>query len=211
MTNQLLYIMDPLCGWCYGFSPVMMKLQKEYSQFTVRIIPGDMMTGSRVQPMSAMSEYILQAYHRVEEYSGVKFGEPYLDMLRDGTDINNSEPPCRAIYTFNLLKPEQSLAFAHELQLAYLLHGKSYNDEQTYRNLAMHFDIDADAFIAQMNSEEARYGTQQEFQWVQAAGITGFPCLVLQKDDKYYMVSQGFQPYEGVAETMKRILNDPNI
>ncbi|RYE26440.1 MAG: DsbA family protein [Sphingobacteriales bacterium] len=211
MTDQLLYIMDPLCGWCYGFSPVMMKLKDAYPQYPVQVISGGMMTGTRVQPMSEMAQYVLQAYHRVEEYSGVKFGEPYLDMLRDGTDINDSEPPCRAIHTFNQMQPTQSLEFAHELQLAHLLHGKSFNSEQTYRDLATQFGLDADAFMERMNSEEARYGTQQDFQWVQAAGITGFPCLVLQRDDKYYMVSKGFQPYEGVAETMQHILNDPNL
>jgi putative protein-disulfide isomerase len=209
MRPTVLYIMDPLCGWCYGFSPVMQRMQDTYrDQFDFRVIPGGMITGARVQPISVMAEYILGAYTRVEEYAGVKFGELYLDMLRAGTELTDSEPPCRAIHAFQQMVPERGLDFAHHLQRKQFIDGKSFNDENTYREIALEYGLDANAFIETMNSEESRYGTQQEFQWVQAAGITGFPCVVMQKDDKYYMLARGFQPYESVDEVMQRVLKD---
>lgn len=209
MRSTILYIMDPLCGWCYGFSPVMQRLQANYKdRFDFRIIPGGMMIGDRVQPVSAMAGYILKAYKTVEEYTGVTFGEPYLDVLREGTEINNSEPPCRAIHTFQQLQPEHGLDFAHQLQLRSFVAGKSFNDETTYRELAAEFGVDSDEFITKMNSEESRYGTQQEFQWVQAAGITGFPCTVLETGGKYYMLAQGYKPYEAVDEVLQSVLQD---
>lgn len=200
--------MDPLCGWCYGFSNVMQELEEKYADdFDFRVISGGMITGSRVGPVSNMAEYILSAYKRVEEYTGAIFGEPYLDHLRKGTDINNSEPPCRAIYTFAQIKPELALDFAHALQLKQFQEGKSFNDENTYRELATTFGIDADKFIASMNTEESKYGTQQEFQWVQAAGINGFPCTVLQKnDEQYYLLAQGYQPLATVESTLEKAM-----
>lgn len=199
--------MDPLCGWCYGFSPVIVKLQEQYKDtLDFAVIPGGMVTGARVQPVAAISGYILQSYQRVEEYSGAKFGEPYLDMLREGSEINNSEPPCRAIHTFAQLQPQNIIAYTHALQLKQFVDGRSFNDTDTYRELATEFGIDADDFLAQMESEEMRYGTQQEFQWVQAAGISGFPCTVLQKEDKYYLVSRGFQTYEATVEVLEKAL-----
>ncbi|RYD58367.1 MAG: DsbA family protein [Sphingobacteriales bacterium] len=209
MKPTILYVMDPLCGWCYGFSPVMQLLQQNYKdQFNFRVVPGGMITGARVKAVSVMAEYILGAYTRVEEYSGVKFGEPYLDLLRKGTEISDSEPPCRAIHTFQQLMPERGLGFAHHLQLKQFVDGKSFNEENTYKELALEFGLDAQAFVTTMNSEESRYGTQQEFQWVQAAGITGFPCTIMQKDDKYYMLARGFQDYKGVESVLQRVLAD---
>jgi putative protein-disulfide isomerase len=207
MENKILYIMDPLCGWCYGFSGVMQQVQENYKdRLGFAVIPGGMMTGARVQPVSEMAQYILGAYTRVEEYSGAKFGAPYLDMLREGSEISNSEPPCRAIHTFQTIKPEEGLNFAHKLQLKQFVQGKSFNDEQTYRELATEFGLDEDEFIAKMESEEMRYGTTQDFQWAQAAGITGFPCTVLQKGDQYFLIARGFQPYEQVQEVLERAL-----
>lgn len=198
--------MDPLCGWCYGFSNVMQQLQEKYKDtYDFQVIPGGMITGSRVAPVSEMANYILGAYHRVEEGTGVKFGEPYLDLLREGTEINNSEPPCRAIHTFREQHPEKALDFAHKLQLKMFLEGKSWNSDETYRELATEFGLDGDAFVKDMNTEESKYGTQQDFQWVQGAGISGFPCTVLQAGGKYYMLAQGYKPLEAVEEVLTNV------
>jgi len=199
--------MDPLCGWCYGFSGVMQQVQEKYKEsLNFRIIPGGMITGERVAPVSAMANYILGAYKRVEDYTGALFGEPYLDLLREGTEINNSEPPCRAIHTFSKQYPDQGLDFAHQLQLMMFRDGRSWNDEKTYRELAAYFNINPDQFILDMETEENRYGTQQDFQWVQAAGINGFPCTVLDKEGKFYLVAQGYQPLEAVEEILHKAL-----
>jgi putative protein-disulfide isomerase len=162
VKHTLLYIMDPLCGWCYGFSGVMQELQGKYKDTLVfKVIPGGMITGERVAPVAAMANYILGAYKRVEEYTGALFGEPYLDMLRAGTEISNSEPPCRAIHTFSAQYPERALDFTHQLQLKIFRDGKSWNEESTYRELAVYFGIDADKFIQDMDTEENRYGTHK--------------------------------------------------
>ncbi|XZF12561.1 DsbA family protein [Chitinophagaceae bacterium MMS25-I14] len=207
--GTIIYVMDPLCGWCYGYSEVMQQLQAKHKEdFDFRIITGGMITGSRVAPVSEMAQYILSAYKRVEEYSGAVFGEPYLDMLRKGTEINNSELPCRAIYTMGQFRPDEMLDYAHALQLKLFREGKSLNDETTYRELAAAFDLDPDVFIAAMNSEENKYGTQQDFQWVQAAKINGFPCTILQKEDQYYLLSRGYQNLDGVEKVLESALKE---
>lgn len=197
--------MDPLCGWCYGFTPVVLRVRDVYGELLdVQVIPGGMITGTRVGPVSDMADYIMKAYKRVEEYAGVQFGWPYLDMLQRGTEINNSEPPCRAIYTFQQMYPDQALDFAHAVQLKLFREGKSLNSEHTYRELAGEFNIEPDTFIAAMNTDESRYGTNREFQWVEAAGITGFPCAILQKGKEYYLLARGFQPYDGFRQVLER-------
>lgn len=202
-----LYIMDPLCGWCYGFSKVMMELHEKYhATFEFRVIPGGMVTGTRVAPVSEMAGYILGAYKRVEEYTGVVFGTPYLDMLREGTELQQSEPGCRAIYTAGQLAPDQALTYTHLLQKAIFLEGKSWNDENVFAATAAKAGFNAEIFMDAWNSEAMRYGTQQEFQWVQAAGITGFPCSVLLKDDKYYLLAQGYQPTENVENVIAKVM-----
>lgn len=206
MRNALLYIMDPLCGWCYGFSPVMQALQERHSdRLDFRVVPGGMITGLRVEPVSAMAGYILQAYKRVEENTGVKFGGPYLERLREGTEISDSEPPCRALQVLRSFQPDRQVAHAHQLQRALYLDGYSWNDPETYTHLASLFDIDKQAFKARYDSEEARYDTQQDFQWVQSAGITGFPALVYQKGEQYFLIARGFQPLDAVEAVLQKV------
>ena len=199
--------MDPLCGWCYGFSLVVMKARDEYKDvLEAEVKVGGMIIGPRIAPVSQMSDYILQAYKRVEDYSGVKFGEPYLDLMRKGTEINNSEPPCQAIHYFKETHAQQGVDFANETLLKLFRDGKSLNDMNTYKELATEFGLNEDEFVTGMQTEENRYHTFQEFQWVQSAGITGFPCLVLKKDKEFFLISRGFQPYEGVKEVLEKAL-----
>jgi putative protein-disulfide isomerase len=206
MKGRILYVMDPLCGWCYGFSEVMQELQEKYKgEYEFTVIPGGMITGARIAPVSDMANYILSAYSRVEEYSGVKFGKPYLDLLREGSEINNSEPPCRAIHLFKQKDPARIVDFTHELQLAIFRDGKSWNADSTYFQLAEAFGADPQSFVNELNTDECKYGTQQEFQWVQAAGITGFPCTVLEKEGKYYLLSQGYKPLSALEEVVEKI------
>jgi putative protein-disulfide isomerase len=199
--------MDPLCGWCYGFGPVVIRIRNEYKDILqAEVKVGGMIIGPRIAPVSEMSDYILQAYKTVEEYSGVKFGEPYLDIIRAGVETNNSETPCQAIYYFKDDHPQQGLDFAHATQRKLFRDGKSLNDTNTYKELAADFGLNSDNFVAGMQTEENRYHTFQEFQWVQSAGITGFPCLVLKKDKEFFLISRGFQPYEGIKEVLERAL-----
>lgn len=202
-----LYIMDPLCGWCYGISGVIKQLHEKFKDtFDFRVVPGGMITGSRVAPVSEMAGYVLSAYKRVEEYTGMLFGEPYLDLLREGSEIQNSEPGCRAIHTASQLAPELALTYTHLLQQAIFREGRSWNDEKTFSDVAVLAGIDEKTFTEAWNSEAMRYGTQQEFQWVQAAGITGFPCCVLQKGEQYYLLAQGYQAQEGIESVLAKVM-----
>lgn len=202
-----LYVMDPLCGWCYGFSPVVRNLHEQLrEEMDFRVVPGGMITGARVAPVSEMASYILGAYQRVEEYTGVQFGAPYLDRLREGRELNNSEPSCRALHTASRLAPELAVPYTHRLQLAIFREGKSWNEEQTFTETAAAVGIDPLEFARAWNSEEMRYGTTQDFQWAHAAGITGFPCSILQKDEQYYLLARGYQPEENIRQTLEKVL-----
>ena len=53
------YIFDGLCGWCYGFAPVVNQLQQELGKKVIfKVISGGMVTGSRVGPIRQMAAYI---------------------------------------------------------------------------------------------------------------------------------------------------------
>jgi len=197
--------MDPLCGWCYGFSPVMDQVAAAYPELPVRVLPGGMITGSRIAPISNMAGYILEAYRRVESYSGVRFGEAYLELLRQGTELSNSEPSCRAIHVFGEAKPEHALRYTHALQQRIFLDGVSWNNVSMMAEVAAIFGLDKSEFISAMNSEEARYGTLQGFQWCSAAGISGFPCLIMQRGQEYYMIAGGYRNFEDVAKVLEKL------
>ena len=98
----LLYVYDPLCGWCYGFSPVMQRLHETFhEQIQFEVLSGGMVLGDRAGPIGQVAPYISWAYKHVEERCGVKFGADFLEgVLKPGTAIFSSEKPCTALTVF---------------------------------------------------------------------------------------------------------------
>ena len=45
---ELLYLFDPLCGWCYGMSPVIQRVRQEFAgRVEVSVLCGGMVTGEQ--------------------------------------------------------------------------------------------------------------------------------------------------------------------
>ena len=96
---KLLYVMDPLCGWCYGNAETIERLADAFSSsYDFEILPGGMITApnTRTQTVS-FRNYVLAADRRITELTGAEFGEAYVSSLNDTSLLLDSEPPSRAI------------------------------------------------------------------------------------------------------------------
>ena len=206
MKDQILYLFDPLCGWCYGFSDTLLSFyQAKKDQYDFVTIPGGMVTGARVGPISQMEDYINKSYPQVEKMTGIKFGESYTEgLLRSKNTELNSEPPSRALIAFREFYPGRSVEFAHALQHSHYHEGNDYNDESVYESLARSFDIDVKAFVEHYHHTETKQKVQEAFKWVKAAGIQGFPSLVLHSGENYYMLSHGYSDQPTLESTLKK-------
>ncbi len=202
MQHKIIYLYDALCGWCYGFSPVMQQLYSKYAgRIEFEVLSGGMMRGPRMGPIDEVAPYIKKAYRDVEARTGVTFGVPFLEnILEPGTAVLSSDMPGIALTVFRQHLPGQVLAFAHALQNALYRDGLELNDVETYRALAGQFGLPGDDFIRDLQAEENRYATMQEFQTVANWGISGFPTLLLKpaNDTQYYMIARGYAPFEQV-------------
>lgn len=204
-----IYISDPICGWCYGFTPVVQSLQQRHPDMQFDVLSGGMITGDNRYPIERMEQYILKAHKQVESLTGIEFGKAFLDgILLSKTYLLDSEKPSNAITVFKQLLPTQVVDFVHDIQAVFNYDGKSLNDDATYHELALKYGQDADAFVTSMNSDEVRYATNQEFAQVQSWGITGFPAAILATDKQYYLVAKGFTQLEDIEARIQNILNE---
>ena len=211
--HVLFYCYDAYCGWCYGFSPVMKKIAEQYkNELDFEVLSGGMMIGEQVQSIERIAGYIQTAYKRVEELSGIKFGEDFLWHINnpDKSDWQmNSEKPAIALCVFKEYYPEQQVAFASDLQYALNYEGRDLNDDEAYRHLLEKYGINPEAFYPKLHSDEFKEQAYYEFNLCKQLKVTGFPCLFLQKDDsKFYMLARGFTDYETLNERIKNVLSE---
>jgi len=194
----IVYVYDALCGWCYGFSPVIMKLQEEYKpDLTIEVISGGMITGSRIGPIGEVASYIKSAYKTVEANCGVKFGQGFLNhTLANGEAIFTSIPPAIALSIVKHIKPNDSLFFAAAIQKAIYDTGMLPGDPKTYLALASDFGIDKKRFIKKWHDPFYHQLAQEDFKTSANLGVQGFPTVFIKHKDKYVKVSSGYLAYE---------------
>jgi putative protein-disulfide isomerase len=203
---KLIYIYDAVCGWCYGFTPVIQQLQAQFgADMEFEILSGGMILSANRRPASAMYTYIQDAHKRVEATTGIQFGKAFLDEYLQTDDIIDSEKPGVALTVFKQYQPENAVSFAHDMQMALNYEGKSLNDDQTYATLLEKYQIPAQEFLAKMQEDENKYATQQEFNIVQQWGITGFPAAILDNGEQLYLIARGYTPLERMLETITEI------
>ena len=57
-----------------------------------------------------------------------------------------------------------------------------------------------------MKSEEIRYETNSEFQWVEANQVSGFPAVIIEKNKELFLMSKGYTPIEHLEMIYNRIM-----
>lgn len=205
----IIYVYDPMCGWCYGFSQVMQTLhQEKQNEYNFEIISGGMVIGENEGYLSKdFSDYILKAYKRVEELSGVKYGDAYLNKLRTYSLWSSSMMPSLALETIKKMKPTQSYAFASDLQYAYFYEGKDLRDSSNYSSILSKHQIDPIQFNQLMQSDEIKNATLKGFETSTNFGVTGYPCvLVRNSQGKYYKVANGYTDYNSLTSHIQKAL-----
>jgi putative protein-disulfide isomerase len=191
---RLYYCYDALCGWCYGFSPVMTAFHERHPDLPVRVVSGGMITGERIGPIGEVAGYIKQAYRVVEQRCGVTFGNGFLkNILEDGQAVFTSVPAAVAMTIFRDEKPAEQLAFAADLQRAIYYDGIRPLDEAAYAHRAASFGLDEQAFLANMGNPTYRTRAEEDFRLSQRFGVTGFPTLIYEDErGQYHALARGY-------------------
>ena len=208
---ELLYLHDPLCGWCYGTSPAINELQAEFAgRLDVSVLCGGMVVGDDAGPIAETWDYLRQALAEVETVTGVRFGEAFRALGDAGTYRYDSEPPSRAIVAFRQITqdPARTVAFAHAVQQALFRDGYDLNGAATYEPLLAPFGVDAAEFERRWAAPETALATRQEFAAVARIGVQGFPTVVVRIGEQGYVLARGYQPYEQLRSGLEQLLSE---
>ncbi|MEO5650873.1 MAG: DsbA family protein [Ginsengibacter sp.] len=214
--TTLIYCYDAYCGWCYGFSEVIKKINSEYkNKLEFEVLSGGMILPEEPVSISATAKYIEQEYKRVEELTNAKFGEDYLWHLQhpDQSDwFPHSEKPAIALCVFKDYYPDQQVSFAADLQYALHFEGRDLTDDEAYRLLLYKYNIPAEEFYEKLNDEEYKEQAYYEFALCKQLKVTAFPAAFIQLSDvKFYMVVQGYTDFETLNARIQNVLNENNI
>lgn len=207
----IFYCYDAYCGWCYGFSPVIKKIAADFKdQLDIEVLSGGMMVGEGIMPIEKIGPYIASAYKRVEDLTGIRFGDDFLWHVNnpDKSDwVMNSEKPAIALCILKEYYPERQLEFATDLQYALNYEGRDLDDDEAYRHLLDKYNIQPEAFYKKLHAEEYKEMAYHEFTLVKQLQVNGYPTVFIQTGEtKFVMVARGYTDYEDVKTRIDQVL-----
>jgi len=207
------YFYDALCGWCYGFSPVIHQLYEQLeSKMDFEVISGGMITGERVGRIGEVAGYISEAYQTVEERTGATFGSDFLEgTLAEGSAVFTSVPAAVAMAIVKEEAPGKQVGFAHLLQRAIYFDGIPPAEAKAYAPYAEQIGIDPDSFTEKMKALAYRRKAEQEFQIAAQVGVRGFPTCFMKTGDQFHLIATGYRPLQEVLPAVQKALNQPSV
>ena len=190
---EFVYVGDPMCSWCWGFSPALEELGTRYG-IPLRVVMGGLRTGPQAEPMDAEARRQLANY-----WQGVarRTGQPFTtaSLERDGWRYD-TEPSCRAVVAMRELAPHETLRWVARLHRAFYVEGVDVTDLSVFPGLLDGFDVDPDRFAQVLADDATIEQTRQDFVEAQRYGVTGFPTVLFRDGEELGIVTRGFVPWD---------------
>jgi len=201
----LWYFADPMCSWCWGFSPVISEIKKNYAnQVKIALVMGGLQAGETI-PLSASSrDEIFHHWHEVEKMAGQQFS--FDNALPEGF-IYNTEPACRAVITVGSIDATKTFAYFSSIQSAFYVKNQDVTQIDILTQLAADCGIDTDKFKALFSDEKQQENVNKNFEFTKKAGVQGFPTLILNKPEQLEIITRGYDHYENISASLDKLLS----
>ena len=205
--SHLIYFSDPMCSWCWGFSPVVGAIGERYGEdLPIRLIMGGLRPGT-TEPMSDKAAREIRGHWtKVTEASGQPFGVCVVDTPGF---IYDTDPVARAVVTARRVSPAMGLAYLRAAHQAFYVDGLDVTRTGPLVDIAASLGLDPAAFEADFLGEAVREETWNDYNLSMNAGVAGFPTLIIgpRPDGQYSMITRGYRGGEEVLAAIDRWLS----
>ncbi|HEX5379785.1 MAG TPA: DsbA family protein [Phenylobacterium sp.] len=206
---HLIYFADPMCSWCYGFSPVIADVRRAFGRaLPIRLVMGGLRPGTDTLMTEAAKTEIKTHWAHVHEASGLPFDGAVLDRP---DFMYDTDPAARAVVRVRREDPDLALSYLGRVQKAFYAENRDVTDPEVLADLAEEFGLEREAFLADFDSDDLKHETWRDYGTSQRAGVTGFPTLVAgpSAEGTYGVVTRGFQPGERILAILHAWLEGP--
>lgn len=192
MAKSLIYVVDPMCSWCWGFSPVIEEIVRRYrDQVTIKVLLGGLRPGNTERFDERKRAYILSHWHAVHERTGQPFN---FNFHPEPSFIYDTEPSSRAMIVVRQLAQDREFPFLNSVQEAFYMKHMDVTHEEILADLASSQGIDQDRFLKGFNDSAIKQSVWQEFDRARQLGVSGFPALLGQNGTDRIRFTHGYQP-----------------
>ena len=198
------YVTDPMCSWCWGFSPVIESIRDEYKdRADFSIVVGGLRVGTKDTMTDSVRDTVVHHWKEVNKQTGQPFN---FDFDVPEGFVYDTEPACRAVVTVRELDDTLVFGYLREVHRAFYLKNRNVVDTEILADIAVDTGIPRSDFLTRFEAADTRQKTLDDFAQALEWGIRGFPSVVLRERDRLRLLTVGYQGLESLRPLVDRWL-----
>ncbi|ABA56982.1 conserved hypothetical protein [Nitrosococcus oceani ATCC 19707] len=192
MSSILYYAHDPMCSWCWAFSPVWQETHAALAEsIPIQYVLGGLAPDTN-QPMPFELQRKIQGIWKTikKQVPGTTFN---FDFWTQCQPRRSTYPACRAVIAATKQEASCGETMILLIQQAYYLQARNPSDDSTLMELAMELGLDQQRFMADLNSAATQEELFRQIQFTRRIGAQGFPSLILHQAGRYHPLRFSYQ------------------
>lgn len=198
----LFYVVDPMCSWCYAFSPTWQKILDDLpSDIKVVYVHGGLAPTSNATMPNNMQIMLQDVWKQIHKSVGTIFN---FDFWTKCTPRRSTYLSCQAAIAGRLQGKEYEMISA--IQQQYYINAKNPSNRDTLEVAAEIASLDTSKFKEDLESDKVLSKLQDDFKMRGQLKVNSFPSLVLKYKNNYFPIKIEYNNHE----KMLHHINDLN-
>jgi len=211
---QVVWYTDPHNVWCWGFEPMMRRLEVVYPD-AVKV---EVRQGGLFEDFSPVREQwarmsggrwtasVLAFFQAVSEQHRMPMDAE--KMLEGVDDFNSTWPACIAVKAAEFQGREAGRRYLRALREAWCLDGRGIHRRGVQAEVASETHLDVDAFMKALEDGTAEAAFHADRLECERLEVTGFPTFEVGRGDVSARLN-GWQPWEVFEDILRKV--DPDV
>ncbi len=201
---KLIYVMDPMCAWCYAFQVELEEFLQKQLLLEVEYIMGGLAPDSDEPMGEDMKKAISSYWLEIENKTKVSFNHDYWKL---NTPYRSTYPACRAVITAETLKTKSSAQMVKAIQKVYYKDAKNPSLKDILVECAISIGLDEIEFLKVFNSIETEKKLQNHLNITYQLQVKGFPALFyIDENNQSFPLTYGFTTANNLENQLKKII-----
>ncbi len=199
MKTTLIYVHDPMCSWCWGFTKVYDELiERLPTEIEIRRLVGGLAADSDAPMPEPMRQMLQQTWARIEQMiPGKKFNFEFWSQCEPR---RSTYPACRAVIAARAQGEQYDLIMTRQIQQAYYQQARNPSDNDTLIQLSSEIGLDSKRFANDLVDPGTHALLLDEINQARSIGIDSFPSLMLEQGDQYTRILSNYIDVEAILD-----------
>ena len=192
MQKELIFVLDPMCSWCWGFAPVIEELHTALNgEYRFSLVLGGLRTKGEMPWNESSKEYLKGHWRQVSQSTGQAFSDSLFEKAFFDYD---TYPACKAVITVRELFGMQSaFDYLHTIQEAFYTRAEDITNLEILTRLLHRSESDKSAFKTFFESERAQLLMEHDFAKARSMGANAFPSVVVIDEEGHMVCQKGYR------------------